>query len=419
MKTLIKNIGRLFQVYEQVPSFKKGKEMNDIPCLEHAFVIIQDGKIASFGKMKELEDENFDEIIDASHRMVLPAYIDCHTHLVFPETREQEFEMKIKGATYEEIAAAGGGILNSAQKLKSVSEDELFERSFKRLGQIIKLGTGAVEIKSGYGLDTEGELKMLRVIQRIKENSPIPVKSTFLGAHAVPKAFKNDRAGYIRMIIDEMLPEIISNKLAEYIDIFIEKGFFDPDDAARILEKAIAAGLKPRLHVDQLNSIGGVEIARRFGAISVDHLENSTDESLELLAQSSIVPVVLPSCSFYLNMKYAPARKMIDKGLGLAIASDFNPGSSPSGNLNFSISLACIKMKMLPTEAINAVTVNAAYALEMQDSLGAIFPGALANLIMTEPGHNLSLIPYSFGRPVIEQVLIYGERFNNKILNKN
>ncbi len=412
MDLLIKNIKGLVQVSNEEPMFRAGTAMAKINEISNAFLLISNGTIARYGKMEEMGNIHYDEILDAKDRFVLPTYIDSHTHLVFPGTREKEFELKIKGATYEEIAASGGGILNSAKKMHEISEEELLESSLQRLSQLIKMGTGAVEIKSGYGLSTEAELKMLRVIKKIRNLSPVRVKATFLGAHAVPAAFKNDKKAYLNLVINEMLPEIQNEKLADYIDIFIEKGFYSVEDAEALLEAAAKYKLKAKIHVDQLNSLGGVELGLKHGAISVDHLENITDESIKNLLGTDTVPVLLPSCSFYLNMKYPPARKMIDSGLGVAIASDFNPGSSPSGNLNFSMALACLKMKLLPSEALNAITVNAARSLELQHSHGSISPGFPANLFITEKISNWVNIPYSFGRTLIDMVILNGKIFH-------
>ena len=420
MSILFTNIKGLVQYSMNPMSFKAGKEMLNLPVLENSYLLVENGKIAAFGEMQHLSKSIIaDETKDLSGCFVLPAYVDSHTHLVFPESREQEFELKLKGASYEEIAAAGGGILNSAQKLATLSEEELVESALTRLNEIISLGTAAVEIKSGYGLSVEGELKMLRVIKKLKEISPIPIKATFLGAHAVPKEYKSNKKAYISLIIDEMLPVIEKEKLADYIDIFIEEGFYDLEDATQILTAAKTRGLKPRLHVDQMNELGGLDLAIKFGSISVDHLENTSEKGIKSLLNSNTIPTLLPSCSFYLNMKFPPARKMIDAGLGVSIASDYNPGSSPSGNLNFSMSLACIKMKMMPEEALNAITINAAHALEIENEMGSIELGKKANLIITKQIPSIKFMPYNFGNHVIESMIIEGKYFNGiEITNK-
>jgi len=409
MAIIIKNIKGLVNVSQGMPPYRKGSDMMNLPILDNAWLVVNDKEIEDFGEMPIPEKYIGYEHIDASGSFVLPAWIDSHTHLVYPASRENEFILKIKGATYEEIAAAGGGIINSAIKLRQMSEDELFFKSVKHLEELILLGTGAIEIKSGYGLNTDSELKMLNVIKRIKDLGIIPVKSSFLGAHAIPPDFKNNKKAYINLIINEMLPEIIKNNLADYIDIFIEKGFFEADDAMEILESAKKYGIKPRLHIDQMTESGGLDIALQYHAISVDHLEQTSINGINKLAKSKTIPVLLPSCSFYLKMKFPDARKMIDNGLGVVIASDYNPGSSPSGNLNFSLSLACINMFMFPEEAINGLTTNAAYALELNNS-GAIFKGAQANLIITKPIPSIAYLPYRFAITNIAQVIINGKK---------
>jgi len=413
MSLLIKNIKGLvgYSDKEKIEK-KKGSGMMQLDMLTDAWLYIEDGRISSYGTMSELPFSlKASDEIDAYGKFVLPSWIDCHTHLVFPASREQEFVMKIKGASYEEIAASGGGILNSAKKLSEISEEELLHAALHRLDEVIRMGTGAIEIKSGYGLSLEGELKMLRVINELKKSSPIPVRITFLGAHAIPAKFKDNKRAYLDLMIHEMLPEIKSGKLADYIDIFIEKGFFNLDDASRILEAGIKAGLKPRLHVDQLTEMGGVPFGVRYSAISVDHLEQISADGIKALQESETMPVLLPACSFYLGMPYPPARKMIQAGLPVVLASDYNPGSSPSGNMNFVLSLACIYMKMLPEEAINAATVNAAFALEMENQSGTIRVNAEANLIITKALPSLYNIPYSFGNHSIDKVIVNGKLY--------
>lgn len=411
MRLLIKNIKGLIQ-HQRVQLPKKiGREMSHLPVMENAWLLAEDGKIAAFGKMQDLENERADVVIDASGRFVLPSWIDSHTHIVYAGSREDEFVMKIKGASYEEIFNKGGGILNSANRLRNTSELDLLESAKIRLDEVIKLGTGAIEIKSGYGLSVDAELKMLRVIQKLKEISPITIKSTFLGAHAIPLEFKDNRRAYIDLILKEMLPAISDQKLADYIDVFCDKGFFTTDETSEILEAGIHYGLKPRLHANEMDFSGGVQTGVKHHAVSVDHLECIGDDEIKSLLQSTTMPTLLPSTAFYLNLNFAPGRKMIDAGLPVSLASDYNPGSSPSGNMNFAISLACIKMKLTPEEAINAATVNASYALEVNDRLGAIVPGYIANLIITKPIPSIAYIPYSFGNPVIEDVIINGSLY--------
>ena len=387
--------------------------MAKLPVIKDAWLLVKNGKIASFGPMHTLPEMEDAEKIDASGRFVFPSYIDPHTHLVFAGSREHEFVMRIKGATYQEIAAEGGGILNSADKLAQTSEEELFESAQKRLFEVIRSGTGAIEIKSGYGLSTESELKMLRVIKRLKETSPIPIKATFLGAHAIPTIYKGSRELYIREIIDTMLPAIKKEDLADYIDVFCDKGFFTAVETDIILKAGIECGLKPRIHANELDYSGGIQVGVANNAISVDHLEFTGDKEIEVLLKSETMPILLPSTAFFLNLHYPPARKMIEAGLPIALASDYNPGSSPSGNMNFVMSLACLYLKMTPEEAINASTINSAHALELSGSLGSISPGKTANLFMTEPMAEYSFIPYSFGTNRIESVIINGKVFQN------
>ena len=404
---LIKNINKLVGTMEKPYSFKKGKALSVIGVIENAFLLIKDGKIHTYGPMEKCPEVSMSSI-DARGKIVLPAWVDSHTHIVFPATRELEFIDKIKGLSYEEIAKRGGGILNSAKRMQSADEDSLFSGAMHRLHEMISLGTGAVEIKSGYGLNFDNEIKMLRVIRKIKENSPIPVKANFLGAHAFPPEFKENIQGYIDEICDRMIPYIGDNGLADYIDVFCDKGFFSVDDTDKILTTGAKYGLKPKIHANELDVSGGVQVGVKNNAISVDHLERIGRDEMEVLSGSNTVPTLLPGTSFFLKIPYAPAREMIDSGLGVALASDFNPGSSPSGNMNFIISLACIYMKMLPEEAINAATLNAAHALETQDELGSISAGKKANLIITKPLDNIAQIPYFYGSNLIDKVLING-----------
>lgn len=410
MTTLITNIARLVNTREQ-SSLLRGAQLAKLPCIENAFLLIEGGIIAEYGAMYELElkvPQLPKHIIDADGRFVLPAWCDSHTHLVFAKTREEEFIDKIKGMSYADIAAKGGGILNSARVLNETSEDELFNSAWIRLQQIIKLGTGAVEIKSGYGLTVEGELKMLRVIKKIREKASIPVKASFLGAHTYPVLYKENHQAYIDLIINDMLPVIAAEKLADYIDCFCETGFFSPAEMETICSAGMAYGLKPKLHVNQMNSIGGIQSAIKLNALSVDHLETMTEEDTGLLSSSDMLGTLLPTAAFFLRMPYQPARKLIDAGCAIALASDYNPGSSPSGNMNFVVALSCIQMKMLPEEAINAATINAAYAMELEDELGSITTGKRANLIFTRPVPSLAYLPYAFGDNLIDSVMING-----------
>ncbi len=410
---LIKNIKQLVNVRVQ-NELLRGAALAEMPVIEDAYVLIEDGIIADYGAMYELElkvPHLPKDNIDVHGQFVLPTWCDSHTHIVFAKTREEEFIYKLQGLSYAEIAAKGGGILNSANKLNQATEDELFNSAYKRIQDTIKLGTGAMEIKSGYGLTVEGELKMLRVIKRLKEKCSIPIKATFLGAHTYPIAFKENHQGYIDSIINEMLPVIANEKLADYIDCFCETGFFSAAEMETIVNAGIGFGLKPKLHINQLNSIGGIESAIKLNALSVDHLETMTDADVKLLSNSNTIGTLLPTAAFFLRMPFQPARQLIDSNCAIALATDFNPGSSPSGNMNFVIALSCIQMKMLPEEAINAATINAAYAMELQNELGSITIGKKANLIFTKPIPSLAYLPYSFGENCIDKVMINGEFF--------
>lgn len=408
MRVIFKNIKQLLQVREPGVMKVAGKEMNELPCVNNAFLITENDRILDFGSMSEIQDSKADLIIDASGKMVLPAWCDSHTHLVFAGNRESEFVDRIKGLSYEEIAARGGGILNSARKLQSTPEEVIYEQSAARLKEIMALGTGAVEIKSGYGLTTEAELKMLRIIRRLAHNFSISVKSTFLGAHAIPNKYRSDREGYVDLICREMIPEVAASSLAEFIDVFCEKGYFSVEQMERILERGREHGLVPKIHVNQFNSIGGIQAGVRLNALSVDHLEVMTEDDLVALDGSEVMPVALPSCSYFLSIPYTPARQIIDRGLPLALATDFNPGSTPSGNMNFVISTACIKMRMTPEEAINAATLNGAYAMNLSQSHGSITRGKMANLILTQEIPSYGFLPYAFGSNLIDRVMIAG-----------
>jgi imidazolonepropionase len=387
----------------------RGESLGVLPTLTDAFLRIEGEKIIDFGLMKNIDFslEN-EEVYDAQNAFVLPAWCDSHTHLVFAGSRVNEFVEKIKGSSYEEIARNGGGILNSAKRINATSEEELFEMAWQRLEALKKLGTGAIEIKSGYGLSLEGELKMLRVIKKLKAKSDVLIKATFLAAHTYPIEFKNNHQGYIDLIINEMLPIVEQEKLADYIDVFCEKGFFSVEESAQIIEAGIKYGLKPKIHANQLNDIGAIQMAVKYNAISVDHLESVDNESMKVLAESNTIGTLLPSAAFFLRMDYQPARQLIDAGAAIALATDFNPGSSPSGNVPFLISLACIQLKMLPEEAINAITINGAFAMEVEEQVGSISRGKLANLIFTKNMPSLAYLPYSFGENLIEKVMIKG-----------
>lgn len=410
MTLLLTNIKELLQVREQHILKVSGSEMKELPTIKNAWLLIENGKIADFGTMETIPKLTADETIDATGKIVLPTWCDSHTHIVYAGNREQEFADRINGLSYEEIANRGGGILNSAKTLQETSENEVYEQSAKRLEEVIRLGTGAVEIKSGYGLTEEAELKMLRVIKRLKENYDLPVKSTFLGAHAIPKNYKDKPEAYMNLVINEILPKVAKEGLAEYIDIFCEKGYFTLEDTHKLLSTAKEYGLKPKIHVNQFNSIGGVKAGVEHEALSVDHLEVMTDEDIEVLKGTKTMPVALPSCSLFLSIPYTPARKILDAELPLALATDFNPGSTPSGNMNLVVSLACIKMKMTPEEAINAATINGAYAMELSETHGSITKGKTANFMITDKIPSYTFLPYAFGTNSIESVYINGKK---------
>lgn len=409
MITLITNIQELLQVRETSIAKVSGSEMANLPTIKNAFLVLKDNLIEDFGSMDNLPKINADKTIDATGKVVLPSWCDSHTHIVYAGNREQEFVDRINGLSYEEIANRGGGILNSAKKLNETSEEEIYEQSKIRLEEVMHLGTGAVEIKSGYGLTVDGELKMLRVIKKLAENYPIAIKATFLGAHAFPLHYKDDKAGYLDEIINEMLPEISKNKLADYVDVFCESGYFSVEETEKIMEAGLAFGLKPKIHVNQFNSIGGIQAGVKFNALSVDHLEIMNPEDIEALKGTETMPVALPSCSYFLSIPYTPAREMIKAGLPLALATDFNPGSTPSGNMNFVVATACIKMKMTPEEAINAATINGAYAMGLSETHGSITKGKKANLILTKPISSYYQIPYAFGSNLIESIFVEGK----------
>jgi imidazolonepropionase len=409
MELLFTNIKELIQIRE--PEVKKvaGKEMKELPTLKNAWLLVKDDKIADYGSMDSLPENTSAKLIDLTGKMLLPTWCDSHTHIVYAGNRELEFADRINGLSYEEIANRGGGILNSAKTLQETPEEEVFEQSKARLLEVMHQGTGAVEIKSGYGLTKEAELKMLRVIRQLKEKFELPVKATFLGAHAIPAEYKATPDKYMDLVINEILPKVAEENLAEYIDIFCEKGYFTVEDTNRLLEAASKFGMKPKIHVNQFNAIGGVKAGVDHKALSVDHLEVMNEEDYEVLKGSETMPVALPSCSLFLSIPYTPAREIIDSGLPLALATDFNPGSTPSGNMNLVISLACIKMKMTPEEAINAATINGAYAMELSETHGSITKGKQANFIITKEIPSYTFLPYAFGTNSIESVYINGK----------
>ncbi len=410
MQTIIINIKQLVNVRKQ-NSLLRGIELSNLPIIENAFLKIENGLIVDFGKMDELiiDETDNSKIINANFSTILPTYCDSHTHIVFAASRENEFVDKLKGLTYADIAAKGGGILNSANKLANTSEENLYTMAFTRLQEIIKLGTGAIEIKSGYGLSVEAELKMLRVIRELKKNSPIPIKATFLGAHAFPQQYKENKQAYIDLILNEMLPIIAKENLADYIDAFCEEGFFSVDQTEKICTAGKDAGLKVKIHANQLSISGGVQLGVKLNALSVDHLEMMDDDATNTLANSNTIGTLLPTAAFFLRINYQPARKLIDAGCAIALASDYNPGSSPSGNMNFVNSISCIQMKMLPEEVINASTINGAFAMEVENEVGSITIGKKANFIFTKPIPSLAYLHYSFGTNLIDKVMINGE----------
>lgn len=408
MLTLYSNIKQLVQIEnnsEQKNSVK-GKEMDILPCMDNAWLLIENDRIKDFGSMHSFPiGLSFDQEINCTGKYILPAWCDSHTHLVFSHAREHEFVDRIHGLSYEEIAKRGGGILNSAKRMQEISESELFDISLRRLHQVMDMGTGAIEIKSGYGLSTEGELKILRVIKKLKDQNLIDIKASFLAAHAFPLEYRENHEGYIQLIIEEMLPRVVDEGLADYMDVFCEKGFFNVEETDRLLSAAAKYGLKPKIHANQLYNSGGVQIGVKHHAISVDHLETMDDEEVACLQNSNTMATLLPGAAFFLAMHYQPARKLIDAGLAVALATDFNPGSCPSGNMNFILSLACTQMRMTPEEAVNACTINGAAAMELQHQLGTIARGKKARFIITKPMSSLAYLPYAFGESVIERVV--------------
>lgn len=414
-KLLLKNIKTLAGIYENAPGALKGTEMKVLPVLEDAWLACDDGLIADFGTMSDfpgITDWKDLEVVDCSGKMVLPCFADSHTHIVFAGNREQEFVDRLNGLSYEEIAKRGGGILNSSRKLRETSEDDLYTQSLERLKEVIRQGTGSIEIKSGYGLDLESELKMLRVIRRLKSLNLIPVKSTFLGAHAVPQEFKNKKQDYVSVVINTILPAVAGEGLADFIDVFCEKGYFDAKDTRAILDAGAKFGMKGKVHAEQMSHSNGIRTAAECAAISADHLEYCSESDIEILKNSQTIPTILPGAAFFLGLPLPPARKMIDSGLPVAFASDYNPGSSPSGNMKLMMSLACIQYKLTPEEAINATTLNSARAMDLQNEVGTITPGKRANFWITEQISSLHYLPYAFGNNLIDAVYINGKRFS-------
>ncbi|MDX9906835.1 MAG: imidazolonepropionase [Bacteroidales bacterium] len=415
MQILIKNIKELVQAEVDPVKLKTGREMAGLNTIRNAYLVINKGRIDSFGPMEELAGKlggyagRWHRILDARGKMIFPAWCDSHTHVVFPASREIEYVDKIKGLSYEEIAKRGGGILNSARRLHETSEKKLFEDAMDRIGEMISYGTGAIEIKSGYGLNPEDEMKMLRVIRKLKEKSPATIIATFLGAHAVPEEYKGNRSAYVDVVINEMIPRVAGEELADYIDVFCDRGFFTVEDTDRILNAGMKYGLRPKIHANELGITGGVQVGVKYNALSVDHLEHLGDEEIAALKDSETMPTVLPGASFFLGLPYAPVRKMIDAGLPVAMASDYNPGSSPSGNMQFILSMGCIKYRMLPEEAINAVTINGAYAMGLEEELGSIAVGKKANLFITKEIPSVEYMPYAFGSNKVETVLLEGK----------
>lgn len=408
MKLLLTNIKELLQVRKNCPKKLCGEEMKELPTLKNAWLYIEHGIIKDYGTMDKMEPYQGFKTLDCSGKTVLPAWCDSHSHIVYAGNREQEFVDRINGLSYQEIAEKGGGIVNSAKKLQQTPEEELYRQSSARLEEVMRLGTGAIEIKSGYGLTTEAELKMLRVAKKLAKEYPIDIKTTFLGAHAIPTEYKDNKDGYLDLLCNEMLPQVAENKLAQYIDVFCEKGYFSVADMERVLSEAAKYDLIPKVHVNQFNSIGGIASAVKHNALSVDHLEVMTDEDIAALKNTETMPVALPSCSYFLGIPYTPGRKIIDAGLPLALATDYNPGSTPSGNMNFVVSTACIKMKLTPEEAINAATINGAYAMGLSQSHGSITKGKVANLIITKEVPSYGYLPYAFGSNMIDSVIING-----------
>ena len=417
MAVLVKNIKKLVQAESAPLRFRAGAEMSVLPCIDDAFLLAVGGKIAAYGPMSEFSEQLLNgiaekvEVVDATGRMLFPTFCDSHSHIVYAGSREIEYIDKIKGLSYEEIAKRGGGILNSVDRLRATSEDELFDSAWQRLEEVASFGTGAIEIKSGYGLDTENELKMLRVIRRLKEKSPLTIKANFLAAHAVPREYIGRQTEYVDLIINEMIPMVAAEELADYVDVFCDRGFFTPEDTERILMQGMKYGLQPKIHANELDYSGGIQVGVKYNARSVDHIEYTGDEEIEALLGSETMPTILPGAAFFLGMVYAPARKMIEAGLPVAMAGDYNPGSCPSGNMQFVLSMGCIKYGMSPEEAINAVTINSAYAMGVEEELGTITKGKTANFFITKPISTIEFMPYAYGSNKVESVYLRGEKW--------
>jgi len=415
MSILINNIKNLVQVEDEPVKFKAGKEMSNLKTIENAYLYIEKDQIKEFGKMEDIHNTEIElrdpelNIIDGSGKMVFPAFCDSHTHLVYPASREIEYVDKIKGLSYEEIARRGGGILNSVKKMKQITVAELVDHALERLHEITTYGTGAVEIKSGYGLETEEELKMLYAIRKLKELSPVTIKATFLGAHSIPVRYRGNQAEYVDIVINEMIPQVAAEGLADYIDVFCDKGFFTVEDTERILMAGIKYGMRPKIHANELDYSGGIQVGVKYNALSVDHLEYTGDEEIKALKNSETMPTILPGAAFFLGMPYAPARKMIDSGLPVAMASDFNPGSSPSGNMQLILSMASILYRLTPEEAINATTINSAYAMGVSEEMGSIAVGKKANVFITKEIPTIEFMPYYYGSNKVEKVILNGE----------
>ena len=409
MRTLIKNIKGLYQVEDNPRMAVCGSDMAELPCIENAYLIAQDGIIEDCGRMEDLKEENSDKIYDAYNRFVLPAFCDSHTHLVYAGSREIEYIDKIKGLSYEEIAERGGGIVNSALRLQQTDEEQLYEDAMQRIDSMIKHGTGAIEIKSGYGFTTEAELKMLRVIRRIKENSPATIKANFLGAHGVPMEYRGKQGDFVNLVINDMIPKVALENLADFIDVFCDKGFFTVEETDRMLFEGVKHGLKPKIHANELAKSGGIQVGVKYNALSVDHIEYTGIEEMAVLKASQTMPTILPGAAFFLNMPYAPARDMISYGLPVAMASDFNPGSSPSGNMQLILTFACVNYRLTPQEAINATTINSAYAMDVVDSCGSICKGKKANFFITKEIPTIEYIPYYYGENKVDKVFLNGK----------
>lgn len=409
MRTLIKNIKELVQVERQPKLRVCGKDMAQMETVKNAYLIVEDDKIAAFGRMSELKEQSFDKEVDATGRMVFPSFCDSHTHLVYAGSREIEYIDKIRGLSYDEIAKRGGGILNSAKRVQEASEQQLYDDAMARLEQIIRFGTGAVEIKSGYGMTPEAELKMLRVIRRLKENSPLTIKSTLLGAHGIPMEYRGCQEKFVDLVIDQMIPQAAAEGLADYIDVFCDAGFFTVEDTERMLEAGARYGMRPKIHANEMACSGGIQCAVKYNALSCDHLEYTGEEEIQCLLSSETMPTVLPGAAFFLNMQHAPVRRMMEAGLPVAMASDYNPGSSPSGNMQLIVSFACVNYRMLPEEAINATTINSGYAMGVSDVLGSIAVGKRANFYITTPIPTYEYLPYAYGENKVARTFLNGK----------